>query len=224
MEEGTLAACIDGQASKEALEHLANCPHCAAQVEAHRHTTAIVRAVLHRFSCPAPGELGLYQLLLLPSSEQLIVAKHVRECPHCQRELVELAQTDGQPSLLKRIREAVNVIEAELVPIPWQTVSAFRGTSTFSQRFRAAELDLHISVQSGHSRGRRTLIGRLLPHDTTISPSPGAEIWLIQDEQAWAAAVEAEGVFAYEDVTPGTYALSLEWEGQVVVVKEIVVN
>jgi hypothetical protein len=50
------------------------------------------------------------------------------------------------------------------------------------------------------------------------------EIWLMQDGEAWAAAVEAGGVFAFENVSPGTYALSLEWAGQAVVAREVVVS
>lgn len=224
VKEGSLAAYIDGQASEKVRAHVERCPHCAAQVEAQRRTTAIARAALYRLSCPDSEELGLYQLRLLPASEQLIVARHVRECPHCQRELAELARADDAPSLPERVRQAVSVIEARLTPMPHQAARAFRGPSASSRRFRTDDLELHVSVQPGHGRGRWTVMGRLSPLDSNASLSPGMEIWLMQDGEAWAAAVETGGVFAFEDVSPGTYALSLEWAGQAVVAREVVVS
>lgn len=224
MREGALAAYIDGQASEEVQEHVRRCPHCAAQVEAQRRTTAITRAALHRLSCPDSEDLGLYQLRLLPESEQLIVARHMRECPHCQRELAELAKEDDGLSLPERVRRAVDVIEAQLTPMPRRAAYAFRGSSASSRRFRTDELELHVSMQPGHSRGRRTVMGRLSTRDPQKSPPPGTEVWLMQDGEAWATVVEAGGVFAFEDVSPGSYALSLEWAGRPVVAREVVVS
>lgn len=235
LEEGALIAFVDGRrtpldrASARVQAHLDRCPHCRAQVAVLHCTLAQLRAQLYRTSCPAPEELGLYQLNLLPPDEQLVIARHVRECPHCRRELDQLAGTEERPSLLERVRSAVrahseHLIEAQLIPVTGQAAAAFRGPAARSQRFRADDVELHVSVYPGHNRGRRTVMGRISLHDGTVSPPLGTEIWLMQGDEAWAAAVEAEGVFTFEDVVLGAYALSLEWEGQVVVVKEVVVS
>jgi len=224
LDEGELMAYVDGQESEKVRTHLARCPYCVAQVAAYRHTEVLLRAVLHRVSCPTPERLGLYQLNLLPTREQLIVARHVRECPHCARELEELARVGSRPSLLERLHRAVDVVEAVLLPAPRLQVAPLRGTIPALQRFRAERLDVHISVQPGHAQGARTVMGRLVPHDEITPPIPGIEVWLIRDDRAWAAAVEASGVFSFEEVAPGEYAVGLEWDGQAVLMEGIKVE
>jgi hypothetical protein len=45
----------------------------------------------------------------------------------------------------------------------------------------------------------------------------------MRDEQAWATAVEAGGVFTFEEIEPGEYDLGLEWEGQAVLIRGVTV-
>ncbi len=73
LEAGSLMTFIDGGANEQVQAHLARCPHCAAQAMTYRRTEALLQARLHRISCPAPEELGLYQLNLLPANERLII-------------------------------------------------------------------------------------------------------------------------------------------------------
>lgn len=223
LREGDLMAYLDGQESEKVRAHLARCPYCAAQVERYRRTTAVAKAALHRFSCPDPEQLGLYQLNLLPAQERLILARHIRECPHCARELEELAHVGERPSLLERLRQAAGIVEAVLLPAPRLQAMPLRGALSILQRFRAKEagIDVHLSVQAGHSRGRRTLMGRLAPRDETSLPAPDIEVWLMRGEEAWAAPVEAGGVFTFEEVEPGEYSLGLEWHRQAVLVRGV---
>jgi hypothetical protein len=191
-----------------------------AQTAAQRQVLAVLRATLHRRSCPAPERLGLYQLNLLPAGGRLILAKHVRECPYCERELETLARAGDRPSLLERLRQAVGVVEAALLPAPRLQALPLRGALPALQRFRATGVDIHISVQPGHSRGTRAVMGRLLPQDETAGPISG-EVWLMRGEEAWAAPVETGGVFTFEEVQPGTYSLGLEWSEQAVLARGI---
>jgi anti-sigma factor RsiW len=221
LEEELLLAYINEQASKEVQAHLARCPHCAARADAYRRTRALLRATLYRHSCPAPEHLALYQLNLLPSAERLILAKHVRVCPHCKRELEELAREGDRPSLLERLRQAADVIEATLLPAPRLQVAPLRGALPELQCFRSKEVDIHLSVQPGHSRGTRTIMGRLVPLGKTASPTTDREVWLMHGDEAWVASVEDEGVFTFQGIEPGEYSIGLEWDGQAVLIREV---
>ncbi len=251
LETGALVAYADGQTSRSIQAHLARCPHCAAQVIAYRRTLALLRTALYRRACPAPEQLGLYQLNLLLAAERLVMARHMRECPHCAQELEELARMGDQPSLLEKLRGAVGTIEAVLLPLPRPQTVPLRGAAPALQRFRVAldsgeGVDVHIGVQPGHDRGTRTVMGRLAPHvealrtpllDTALTAQTalsttalgttapplalGQEVWLLRGQEAWAATVEADGTFVFEQVEPGEYAVGLEWQGRTVLARGV---
>lgn len=191
---------------------------------AYRRMEALLKTHLYRRSCPAPEQLSLYQFGLLSPDEKLIIARHVRQCPHCQRELTELARFEESPSLLERLRQAKNLIEAQFIPSPrWQAVG-LRGRGHPPQRFRAEELDIHLSQQPGYRHGRWMLLGRLEPR---MQPPPavgGTTIWLIRDEETWEAVVAADGTFAFEELMSGRYDMALEWKDQTVIVRGVQVQ
>jgi uncharacterized protein with PIN domain len=208
--------------------HLARCPHCAARVESYRRAAAVLHAALYRASCSAPERLALYQLSLLSARERWVVARHVRECPHCQQELIELSReaheaglagsaSAGQPpSLLERLRQAVGGIEAALLPAPPALALGLRGAAPAAQTYRVEGLDILVMVQPGHAKGYRTVRGRLLPEQRTDPPEWGPEAWWMEGELAQAAPVDARGTFCFEEVEPGVYSVGLEWRGQAV--------
>ena len=210
--------------------HLARCPHCAAQVEVYRRTAAVMHAALYRASCPAPERLALYQLSLLSAREQLVVARHVRECPHCQQDLVALAREadwglpGDRPSLLERLQRAVDSIEAALLPAPSSLTLGLRGAAPAAQRFHVEGLDILVMIQPGHAKGYRTVRGRLLPEQRADPPEWGPEAWWMESELARAAQIDARGTFCFEEVEPGAYSVGLEWRGQAVLIRGIEVE
>lgn len=222
LEEGELLAYLEGTAADSVRAHLAQCSYCRARLAEMRGTQALLRAVLWRHACPAPERLGLYQLRLLPAEEQLLLAQHVRACPHCQRELQALAAEETQPSLLQRLRTTLDVLPARLAPVAL-AAGNLRGGGAPLQRFRAGTLDIHISVQPGHRRGQRTLLGQLFPPEGELAALVGQEVWLLQYDEAWAAALETDGVFIFEGLEPGTYQLGLAWQEQVISIPNVAV-
>ena len=220
LEEGDLLAYLEGTAADSVRAHLAQCPHCRARLAEMRRAQALLRAVLWRHACPAPERLGLYQLRLLPAEEQLLLAQHVRACPHCQRELQALAAEETQPALLQRWRAALDVLPARLVPVAFAT-GDLRGVGAPLQRFRAGALDIHISVQPGYKRGQRTLLGQLFPPEGELAALVGQEVWLLQQNEAWAAVIETDGVFIFEGLEPGTYQLGLTWQAQLISIPNV---
>jgi len=222
LEEGERLAYLEGTATDSVQAHLAQCPYCRACLTEMRRAQALLRAVLWRHACPAPERLGLYQLRLLPAEEQLLLAQHVRACPHCQRELQALAAEETQPSLLQRWRAALDVLPARLVPVAF-AAGNLRGGGVPLQHFRAGTLDIHISVQPGHKRGQRTLLGQLFPPEGELAALVGQEVWLLQHDEAWAAALETDGLFIFEGLEPGTYQLGLAWQDQVISIPSVLV-
>lgn len=221
LEEGALSAFLENPHDARIAAHLARCPHCAAQVVAYRQILAVSKTQLYRQACPATEILALYQLNLTTPAERLVIAAHVRDCLYCQRELDELARSDDAPSLFERLRQGVNVLTAAPVSTLRQQAPALRGETSPLLRFRAGDLEIHLSQQPGHSLGQRTLLGRLTSLVTVTSPEPGTEVWLWRADFAIVTVIEADGIFTFENIEPGQYNLGLEWQGTVVSVPEV---
>ncbi|HNT73523.1 MAG TPA: hypothetical protein PKH77_00750 [Anaerolineae bacterium] len=221
LEEGALSAFLEDGADARVAAHLARCPYCAARVAAYRLTLARLKTQLYRRACPPAEILALYQLALATPAERLTIAAHVRECPHCRRELDELARDAVSPSLLDRLRQGVDVLVAAFVPAPRLQAAPQRGETPPLLRFRVGDLEIHLSQQSGHELGQRTLLGRLWSMTTGAPPEPGTEVWLWRADEAWAAVVEADGTFTFDDVEPGRYSLGLEWQGAAAAIPEV---
>ncbi len=188
---------------------------------------ALLRIHLYRHRCPAPEVLGLYRLKALSADEKLLVTQHIRQCPHCQRELKELASFEEQLSLPERLRQATHLIEAQVVPMPqWRTVG-LRGAGHPPQRFRTKALDIHLSQQPGYRHGRWMLLGRLDPRAQSNLAAgvamklEGTKVWLVQDEETWETVVAVDNTFAFEELMAGTYDMALEWNEQTVVIRGV---
>lgn len=179
-------------------------------------TDKMLQALFYRRSCPPTEQLGLYQLNMVAPSQRLVIAKHLRECPHCQRELAELAATPDQPSLLSKLRQAAGAIQA-ISPVPSQAhLSPVRGLAPSTQQYHAPGVDVLLSQQPGRTRGRRTIMGRLLFQEGETGAKQQAEVWLLSDADAWAAPVEARGVFRFDEVEPGAYQTGFEWQDRII--------
>jgi hypothetical protein len=206
---------VTGQKPDEQLPavraHLDECPDCAGR---HAELLALLQAEAEGKVPPLPHSHS-FDLRFLHASKPASVER------------------TPDPHPLGRLRQAKDIFEATLLPplrlrqVSLRDAFPVRGpTGPRLKRFRAQEagIDLHISVLESHKRGVRTLMGRLVPHEETIQPAPGLEIWLMRGEQAWTALTEAGGVFTFEKVEPGVYSIGLEWNEQAVVVREVEVT
>lgn len=91
LEDKQLFAYLDDHNSdQETALHLKRCSHCRKRVEALDRLHKSLSSRLYRSTCPSSLTLGEYHLRMLPASQMLVVAQHVRECPHCARETAEL--------------------------------------------------------------------------------------------------------------------------------------
>lgn len=225
LNEGDLMTCVDGWADDRVRAHLSRCPHCQAQVNVYRHMAHLLQETLYRRDCPAPEQLALYQLNLLSPRERLVMSGHIRQCLSCQRELDELARVQDTPSLLERLRQAIGIIEAVLEPVSYVHAGQLRGPEEelVWQSFCAQGMQVNIGVQEGYDREWRMVRGQLLCRDPVLPVPADLLIWLMRDQDAWAAPVEGDGIFLFEEIEPGIYSVGFEWHGQPVLIREVTV-
>ena len=170
IQDDDLMAYVDGVADEATARHIRRCPACARRAEELATLQAALTAKLYRFSCPTPDQLIAYQRGELRGSERLAVAQHLRQCPHCARELAALAHEDmdrEETGLGKRFRAAIKVLEAVLVtpqvspraPSRVTQATGVRGASGVirpkSQVYRACETEIIVSQYPSRTHPRR---------------------------------------------------------------------
>lgn len=224
-------AYVDGEADERVVNHIRRCAFCAEKAEAYRRIQEILGAVLYRASCPTSETLGDFYLNVLPPGQKLVVAKHLRECPHCARELEEYSITSPEGislGVMEHLKETITgVIEALLIP-PRPQPAAVRGRTAHQRFYRADDLNILIGFQP--SAGRRgTLSGVIIPRwvwsgdlAQRLTSLAGTQIGLFrQDEPMGNEHVNELGYFVFEDIPPGEYDLTFDWQGKMILVSKI---
>lgn len=112
-----LLAYLDGEAQTDIVDQIENSPRYLKRLKelAQIHNQLLDR--LYRHMCPDSTELGEYHLNLLSNKEARAIKRHVNECPHCAKELLDLERFLEQEdaSLVAGITEHVKVLVAQLV-------------------------------------------------------------------------------------------------------------
>lgn len=205
-------AYVDGVAGEAVVQHVRRCPACARQVQALAGLGVAFASSLYRHACPESDQLIAYYQGGLEGNEKLVVAQHLRQCPHCARELADLARAE-RVSLRERLRAAIGVLEATLI-MPPPKVAVVREapevTRAEQQVYRAGEIEITLSQQAVWAQpGRWDLSGQA---PETIG---GARVELYRGDGLIAiAVVDPQGRFAFAGVESADYDLSLLWEGR----------
>jgi hypothetical protein len=155
------------------------------------------------------------------------VAKHLRQCPHCARELEEYSFPSPEGvslGVMEHLKQAItSVIEALLIPSRPQP-AAVRGRTAHRWFYRADDLNILIGFQP--STGRRgTLSGAIIPSDQRLTLLAGTQIGLFrQDEPMGSEPVNELGHFVFEGILPGEYDLTFDWRGQMILISKLVLS
>jgi len=110
LDEKTLLAYLDGQASRQVAAHIEECPGCRERAEHLAQLQGHLTRQLYRIDCPSPLDLGQYHLGVLPDEQAAQVSGHLTQCPHCRREIAQLRDYmdglagDVEFSPLERVR------------------------------------------------------------------------------------------------------------------------
>lgn len=218
-----LLAYIDGEAGPEVQRHVESCPRCQARVRQLAVQQDRLRARLYRAQCPTPHELGEYHLGLLPPTLAKAVVRHLSGCPHCQREVDQLAAYLGElapaveTGLLERVREGVRVLVARLLSAGPEIGSlgqpalapagvGIRGQEREPRVYQAEGIQVVIGVQPDAGRpGSKVILGLVIGLDPR---EVKAHLWQA-NRLVDTAAVDELGNFCLAGLLPGTYELFL---------------
>lgn len=224
IQEGDLMAYVDGVAEEAVVQHIHRCPACARQAQALAGLGAALISNLYRHACPESDQLVAYHQGELGGNEKLVVAQHLRQCPHCARELAGLAHEE-RAGLRERLRTAIEVLEATLV-IPSLKVAVVRDAPearAVQWVYRAGEIEIALSQQAVWAQpGRWDLFGQVRVGGQVPETIGGARAELYCGDGLVAiAAVDSQGRFAFAGVEPSDYDLCLLWEGRDIQVKGV---
>jgi len=225
--EGDLMAYVDGTAGKAVIQHVRRCPACARQVEEMARLQAALTASLYRRSCPASEQLIAYRHGELRGSEHLVVAQHLRQCPHCARELAALTREDrlvlnpaertGPGEWL--VRTATQVVEAALVT-PQAQVAGVRNipgrAQSTPQVYRADGMEVIINQRPARTRPYQWDLVGLVHIAGQVPETIGeARVELYRGEGLIAIEqVSPRGQFTFAGLESAGYDLSLMWGQQ----------
>jgi len=167
----------------------------------------LLASIFYRLSCPEPETLSYYHLGQLPSGERLVVARHLRDCPHCARELETYASPDVEaegileklPNLIRRVRWAIPAADARLAP-------ALRGVPRVQQTYQVEGMQIVLEVQPATSGYRRQRL--LAKIETGETPYTDVELWR-ESDLLESSVVDDEGYFSFDRLKPGAYTLCL---------------
>lgn len=179
---------------------------------------AVLIAALFRHSCPASDQLIAFHEGELQGNEKLVVAQHLRECPHCARELASFVREE-RTGLDAWLRSAAEVLEAVFVP-PGEPAPARRGDvqkpPPFPRTYEVDKVDIEVILDvqpaSAHSH-RRDLSGLVHAGGEVPDAIGGAPVELYRDEGLIAVSqVSPRGRFTFEALAPASYELVLLWD------------
>ena len=187
----------DPAASPETANHLEKCSYCREKAESLARFQNQLTSRLYRSTCPSALELGEYHLRMLPDSQKLVVAQHVRECPHCSLELSELGGFLSEFAPRQNVLEPVKVLFARLLP----SEGAVRGEAPTARVFQAE--DIVVSLETQQTSKGETFIQGLIASPQQ-SQWTGATVELQQDYlTSLIASVDEMGSFSFAESAPG---------------------
>jgi anti-sigma factor RsiW len=216
--EGDLMAYVDGVAEETVARHIRRCPACTRQVEALAGLRVTLASTLYRHTCPESDQLIAYYQGELEGNQKLVVVQHLRQCPHCARELAALAR-EARAGLRERLRAAIEMVEATLVvPQTRATVVRDAPEAARSERrvYRAGETEITLGQRLAWAQpGRWDLFGAVHVGGRVPETIGAARAELYRGEGLVAvAAVDSGGQFTFAGVEPADYDLSLVWENR----------
>ena len=211
-----LAYLDDHKANQETARHLEKCPYCREKAAALDRLQKRMTTRLYRITCPPPIELGEYHLQMLPASQRLVIGQHLRECPHCAREisqLEEFMELAPQPGLLKSVKVLIarlvggqkgdqDFMDSPLAP----AFAGLRGEGEEPFIYQADDVQIVIEVQDDVEQiGLKMLLGLV-----TELKSKGFIMQASQEGQLIASSsIDENGNFLIAHLAPGLYELTL---------------
>jgi hypothetical protein len=140
---------------------------------------------------------------LLLDSQKLVIVQHIRECPHCRREMAEFEEFLAQPDVRPGLTETTKVLLARLIGGFGSTPAfgALRGESKGPLIFEADGVVITLDVNPGPN-GQVSILGQVAADDQ--DQWTGASVELQEaDIPPLITSLDDLGAFRFEAVRPG---------------------
>jgi hypothetical protein len=234
LDDRELLTYMDGEAATDVVAHVERCPHCRERARRIARVQGRLTTQLYRIACPSTEDLGEYHLRVLPRDRAAAVARHLKECPHCTREVAQLRDYLGDlaPDLEFSSLERIRVLVAQLVRggresggagalAPAPAYAGLRGEEEGPRIYRADETQIAIEIQDDpEQRDHRILLGLLTGMDIH---GLTAHLWQA-DQRIAGAAVDELGNFVIPSLAPGSYELILSGPEVEIHIQDLVVG
>ncbi len=202
LDEKQLLMYLNGDADDVTILHLQRCEFCRERAEALDRFQKRLTSQIYRVTCPSAMELGEYHLDLLPDPQRLMVAQHVRQCPHCSRELTELRDFLKDLTPEASFLEPVKVLFARLTGTASSPVLALRGQMKGPLIFEADNVVITLDIQPD-SHGQVSIYGQIAADDQ--EEWMGGIVQLLQANMTGLTTdLDDLGAFSFEQVHPGS--------------------
>lgn len=219
LDDKQLLAYLDGEADPATITHLDGCAYCREKAKTLDRFQKRLTNRLYRLTCPPSIELGEYHLRMLPASRMLVVAQHVRECPHCARELSELEGFLGEQASTEGLLGRAKLLIARMVgagDLTFTPAPALRGEAKGPITFAAEGIIIVLDMQPA-MEGRADILGQVAADNQ--DDWTGAVVELRKDGLLQiSSTVDDLGAFRCEGVIPGQHELKITSKNDSVVV------
>jgi hypothetical protein len=179
-------------------------------------TEARLTATLYRAFCPETSELGEYHFELSPPDRAAFIHDHLRECPHCRRELQQLKNflQDVSPDLESSSIERLKIWVAEKLPglsdASRPLAFGLRGESPSQIFYQAGDAQITIEIQDDlDAPGKKIILGLVLG----IDPADLRIRCFQSGVQVSDNPVDELGNFILTGLEPGEYDFLLQNKG-----------
>lgn len=230
VDEKKIEQVVAGEAPPEVQQHVLLCPTCRQRVVELAREESLFMRLLLRAVCPDSVELGEWLAGLLPAERAEDVRRHVDECPHCREEVAllqeMLAAPSHEPSLSVAARKVQRLVARLLPPSSLSAelpqAFALRGAPAKGWQYQAGNLLITLDMERT-APADYTLFGLIVSDVEEIGRFEGTLVRLKNKDGAEisTARIDDLDTFAFTSVTPGTYILEIEAEGNLVVIENV---
>ena len=215
LEDRLLLAYLDGEADQNIALHLQRCPYCRERAKALALEQNILTSRLYRISCPSAAELGEFHLRMLSSNRMLVISQHLRECPHCVREIEQLKgflnalSPVSKGNLLQQTKRLI----AQLASGRGRSGAvgepsfALRGEEKGPLTFESEGVVIVLDIQPANE-GKVNILGQVAADDQ--DDWTGATVILQPtNEEATTVFLDDLGAFRFEGVSSGSIQITI---------------
>lgn len=210
LDDTKIVSYVEGEADDAVVAHIKECPFCSERANQWTLLQNRLMKQLYRFSCPTSLELGDYHLGLLPASQKMIVAQHVRECPLCRQEVAELEDFLAGEVTNDGLLSTAKVLMARFVGNQGEAASAFaplRGEAKGPLTFEADGIVIILDLQPTNE-GKVNLLGQVAADDQDQWTGARAELQQA-DSPHLTAILDDLGSFRFEVMYTGSIQFTI---------------